>query len=637
MVKCILAMTLLLFLTMGVRAQPHSQTVPGLQEGREAILCSLQDAEGYWWYGGEGTGLCRFDGYDTEVFRSDRSHPHLLRSNDVLCLAEQRDSARIWFGTKEGAYILSKQDYSVRPVVLQDGTGNELADKRITCMMPEADGSVWMSYRNHLLHFSAEAVLLERYVTTWEGRNRSVLSCCFDADSTLWTGLWNGGVIAWRKEGSRRVPYNKSWRDYPDHSANSLAPQGQRQRLDSLMRSMAPASDAAVLAWAASPSGGFYIGTYHSLYYYDGETLSLLQGQLDKVRSMDYSAAHATLYLLSRSRGVCQWRDGQFEVLLDSTCFRELKLQGDSALLLSEGVGLPRLWHLKDQRLTIDSTTNDVHPRVTSCVIDGTRHLMPIGQQRLLLPRGCSQLEVHLSTLLFHHASEVQFAYRTDSREPWAVLPEGEHVLRLAGLPAGETLLEVRATDAYGRWSNPVKALVLVCPDSRYGCLGWGILTAVLLAAGGYLWARSRRKRVAEQEAMQVRKSENNVQNSPKETDGNIEPETEPSAGLSVTDREFLDKASASVFSHLSDTGYSVESLAEDLCMSRANLHRRMKAAAGMTPTDFIRGQRLERAAWLLRNTSHSVNEISDLVGFSYASYFTKCFKEKYGVLPKDF
>ena len=71
--------------------------------------------------------------------------------------------------------------------------------------------------------------------------------------------------------------------------------------------------------------------------------------------------------------------------------------------------------------------------------------------------------------------------------------------------------------------------------------------------------------------------------------------------------------------------------------MSRANLHRRMKAAAGMTPTDFIRGQRLERAAWLLRNTSHSVNEISDLVGFSYASYFTKCFKEKYGVLPKDF
>ena len=628
---------LLLFLTMRAGAQPRSHSVPGLQQGRETILCSLQDAEGYWWFGGEGMGLCRFDGYDIEVFRSDRSHPHLLRSNDVLCMAEQRDSAQIWFGTKEGAYILSMQDYSVRPVVLQEGVGNELSDKRITCMMAEADGSVWMSYRNHLLHFSAGAKLLERYATSWEGRNRSVLSCCFDADSTLWTGLWNGGVIAWMKSGSRRIPCNKSWSDYPAPPANSQDSQRERQKLDSLMHSMVPASDASVLSWAETPPRGIFIGTYHSLYFYDGETVSLLQGQLDKVRSMDYSAAHATLYLLSRSRGVCQWHDGKFSVLLDSTCFRELKLQGDSALLLSEGVGQPRLWHLKDQQLTVDSTTGDVHPRVTSCIIDGTRHLMPAGQQRLLLPRGCSQLEVHLSTLLFHHATEVQFAYRTDSREPWVVLPEGEHVVRLSGMPAGETLLEVRATDDYGRWSHPVTALVLVIPARRYDGLGWSLFSAVLLAAGGCLWAGIRRKKRAEQEAVQVRRLENLVQKNLKEKEGDTETGTEQSAEMSVTDREFLDKATLSVLSHISDTGYSVENLAGDLCMSRASLHRRMKAAAGMTPTDFIRGQRLERAAWLLRNTSHSVNEISDLVGFSYASYFTKCFKEKYGMLPKDF
>jgi transcriptional regulator GlxA family with amidase domain len=39
----------------------------------------------------------------------------------------------------------------------------------------------------------------------------------------------------------------------------------------------------------------------------------------------------------------------------------------------------------------------------------------------------------------------------------------------------------------------------------------------------------------------------------------------------------------------------------------------------------------------LLCTTSHSVNEIADLVGFAYASYFSKCFKDKYGVLPKDY
>ena len=106
---------------------------------------------------------------------------------------------------------------------------------------------------------------------------------------------------------------------------------------------------------------------------------------------------------------------------------------------------------------------------------------------------------------------------------------------------------------------------------------------------------------------------------------------------LPVADQELLDKAVAAVSAHMIDSDYSVDALASDLCMSRANLHRKMRAIIGQTPTDFIRNQRLERAAHLLRTTSHSVNEISNLVGFSYASYFTKCFKEKYGVLPKDY
>ena len=106
---------------------------------------------------------------------------------------------------------------------------------------------------------------------------------------------------------------------------------------------------------------------------------------------------------------------------------------------------------------------------------------------------------------------------------------------------------------------------------------------------------------------------------------------------LSVGDQEFLDKAVAAVAANITNTEYSVDALASDLCMSRANLHRRMRAVANQTPTDFLRNQRLERAAHLLRTTSHSVNEIADLVGFSYASYFTKCFKEKYGVMPKEY
>ena len=191
---------------MSAQSERSIPSLKGLGADGTDATCSLLDADGFWWYGGKGTGLCRYDGYETESFRSDRQHPDLLRSNDVLCMAEHRGNAEIWFGTKEGAHILSKKDYTVRPISLPQ---NELADKRVSCMITAADGSMWLTYRNQLLHFSSKAELIERFETTWEGKNRSVLELCFDADSALWTRLWNGGVIRWQKVNGRWHMENK--------------------------------------------------------------------------------------------------------------------------------------------------------------------------------------------------------------------------------------------------------------------------------------------------------------------------------------------------------------------------------------------------------------------------------------------
>lgn len=111
----------------------------------------------------------------------------------------------------------------------------------------------------------------------------------------------------------------------------------------------------------------------------------------------------------------------------------------------------------------------------------------------------------------------------------------------------------------------------------------------------------------------------------------------EEEESLPVADRELLTKAEGAVLAHLSDPDYGVDALAGDLCMSRAALYRRLRQACGQTPTDFLRNLRLDRAAELLRTTDRSVNEVADLVGFAYASYFTRCFKERFGVAPKDY
>ncbi|MBR0037263.1 MAG: helix-turn-helix domain-containing protein [Bacteroidales bacterium] len=614
---------LLLSVVLLTNAQPKSTGLPALGKSGEEIACSLQDAEGYWWYGGKGTGLCRFDGYETESFRSDRQHPYLLQSNDVLCLTEQKNKAEIWFGTKEGAYILSKKDYTVRPITVGSETdGNELADKRVGFMLSAADGSVWLAFRNQLLHFSEAAELLERFETTWEGKNRSISSLRFDADSSLWAQLWNGGVVCLKSVDGKRTIVSGTWSDFPEDAPKGRSSDEIKQMLDSVMTQLAPPNDATVLSWAlrkapsATGEDTFYIGTYHSLYFYDGQYLRPLQRELDKVRSLAYSEKLQTLYLLSKARGVCQWKDDQLTILLDSLSFRQLQLQGDTALLLSQGVTGTSLLHLTTLQLSPDETVADVKPVATACLYDGTRQLIGFGQHSLTLPRGTDLVEVCLSTLTFRQASQVQFAYRMSVNGAWTVLPEGDHVVKLSRLPSGQSQLQVRATDAFGHWSEPNTVITLMRLPKWYeqGWL-WTLLALMMLAAAAFFVVK---RKTSKEEASQA-----------------LSEETAPQ--LSVADQTFVDKATAAVSEHIMDSEYSVDALANDLCMSRANLHRKMRAITGQTPTDFIRNQRLERAALLLKTTSYNMNEIAYMVGFSYASYFSKCFKEKYGVLPKDY
>ena len=60
---------------MIVRNLPNSEQLP-----TKELLCIFQDSEGYMWYGTEGGGLCRDDGYTVKVFRSDFKNPGILEN-----------------------------------------------------------------------------------------------------------------------------------------------------------------------------------------------------------------------------------------------------------------------------------------------------------------------------------------------------------------------------------------------------------------------------------------------------------------------------------------------------------------------------------------------------------------------------
>lgn len=80
-----------------------------------------------------------------------------------------------------------------------------------------------------------------------------------------------------------------------------------------------------------------------------------------------------------------------------------------------------------------------------------------------------------------------------------------------------------------------------------------------------------------------------------------------------------------------------MDDVADALYMSRSSFYRKIRGLSDLTPNDYLRLERLKKAAELLQEGKYPVSEICYLVGFNTPSYFTKCFLKQFGVLPKDF
>lgn len=99
-------------------------------------------------------------------------------------------------------------------------------------------------------------------------------------------------------------------------------------------------------------------------------------------------------------------------------------------------------------------------------------------------------------------------------------------------------------------------------------------------------------------------------------------------------DKKFIQKAIEIVEKNIDNADFSVEELSHELNMSRVNLYKKLLSLTGKTPIEFIRIIRLKRAAQLLRESQLTVSEIAYKVGFNNPKYFTKYFKEEFGILP---
>ncbi len=165
-----------------------------------AIHCIFRDSEGYMWYG-TVDGLCRDDGYQVKVFRSDVNTPGLLDDNRVGCIAEDKEG-KIWFGTDEGGYILDKSDYSIKPL-----DKKRLKNKRIMYLYATSDSAMWVGYYAALAKYNADGKLIKEYSIHNESEPALIAGVCESRNHDVLVAIGEGLVYYLDKQRDELVPY----------------------------------------------------------------------------------------------------------------------------------------------------------------------------------------------------------------------------------------------------------------------------------------------------------------------------------------------------------------------------------------------------------------------------------------------
>ena len=103
-------------------------------------------------------------------------------------------------------------------------------------------------------------------------------------------------------------------------------------------------------------------------------------------------------------------------------------------------------------------------------------------------------------------------------------------------------------------------------------------------------------------------------------------------------DRVLIEKFRKLVDDNLTNEKLDIPFLCDQLCMSQTTFFRKLKAVLNVSPNDYIRVARLERAAAiLLENDGIRIRDVAYELCFSSPSYFTRCFMLHFGMTPKEY
>lgn len=277
---------------------------------------------------------------------------------------------------------------------------------------------------------------------------------------------------------------------------------------------------------------------------------------------------------------------------------------------------------------------------------------------------------VSFAELDYRNPKNIRYAYRVQGDADWHYLGNSNTV-RLSELAPGEYTLELRATNALGKWNPKIRSLKITV-EPKFTETVWFQLLLLLIFGGlafAFVWTRRyirniQRKQKETLEAYlalleknsKVDETANSIVSEPSKEaiattsaeakatsaeakEGNDEQTkaTNSSTQLSPEDDAFMSRVVSFIEEHIMDSEINVDDMASAAAVSRSSLNRKMKMLVGVTPADFLREARIKRACSLLATTKMAISDIAYRCGFSDPKYFSRTFRQSTGTTPTDY
>ena len=290
------------------------------------------------------------------------------------------------------------------------------------------------------------------------------------------------------------------------------------------------------------------------------------------------------------------------------------------------------------------------HIMFTSVLYQGERETHPIlNRQWLTVQPDQRDLTINFAALDYDDNYLMRYAYKLDDDKDWNYIDAPD--IAFSELPPGRHKLVVKSTNCDGVWaSNETTLNINVVPT--FWERGWVRLLTLLLVIGLSTWAvitylthrknsREREKRL-ESIMHQYRELQEQLDANSQQPTANSQTPAVKEYKLAEPeivnpDEEMMNKLMAFIEKHLSNEELKIEEMADAVGLGRTVFYGKIKELVGLSPSDFLRQVRMQRAEQLVSKSKMTFSEIAYSVGFTDPKYFTKCFKKQTGMTPSEY